>query len=97
MANSYQRRTAAANYRFWKMSSDYDISDAYESYSTAKASAWRYCRYLCERMGGYGLKVVNRNSFVFTAGFESVNPETGVIEFTYITPNYDITIDAPCA
>ena len=94
MANSYQTRTAAANYRCYEMSSDYDISDAYTSYSTEKARAWRYCKDLCDRMNGYGLKVIHHNTFIFTAGFESVDPDTGVVQFTYITPNYDITIDA---
>lgn len=96
MANiSYQKRTARGNYGTWNTSDMFDISQAYGRYSTAKARAWNYCRELCDSMNGYGLKVINHNPFTFTAGFESVDPETGVILFTYITPNYDITIDAP--
>ena len=97
MRTSDMMRTAKGNYRFYEQSSDYDILDAYTTASAAKHRAWRYCRELCDRMDGYGLKVVNHNTFVFTAGFESVDPETGVVMFTYITPNYDITIEAPAA
>lgn len=93
--NSYMKRTARGNYGAYLNSDAYDISQAYGRYSTAKSRAWEYCRELCERLGGYALKVINHNTFTFTAGFESIDPETGVVRFTYITPNYDITIDAP--
>ena len=42
--------------------------------------------------GGVNLKVITRNTDVFTAGFESVNEE-GIPQFTYIAPTYHITID----
>lgn len=95
MSNSYQKRMARGNYGTWNNSELFDIDQAYKTFSVAKYNAWKYCRRLCESMNGYGLKVINHNTFTFTAGFESVDPETGVILFTYITPNYDITIDAP--
>lgn len=95
MSNSYQKRTARGNYSTYERSNTNSIYSAYGKPSSAKVAAWNYCRRLCDSMNGTGLKVVNFNTFMFTAGFESVDPETGVILFTYITPNYDITIDAP--
>lgn len=97
MANiSYQKRTARGNYDTYMRSSMCSIFDAYGKPSAAKVNAWNYCQALCDECGGYGLRVINYNTFTFTAGFETIDIDTGVVQFTYITPNYDITVDAPC-
>ena len=95
MANiSYQKRTARGNISSYDRSTDYSIFDAYDRPSAAKVAAWNDCKALCYECGGYGLKVINHNTFTFTAGFESVDIDTGVVMFHYITPNYHIAVEA---
>ena len=91
--NSYQKRQAKGNIRVWENSRYSSLDSAYGKYSAEKARAWRYCEDLCEKMNGSKLRVLAHNSFIFTAGFEFVDEETGVIKFMYITPNYDVAVD----
>ena len=86
-------KLARQNFKAWQQSSATELSDIYGKYSTRKISAWRNCRYLCQDYDGWNLKLVNHNSFVFTAGFEYVDKETGVLKFMYITPSYNTSIE----
>ena len=88
-----RERTAKTNYQYYKRSDMRSLDDAYTSASNAKHKAWRYCIELCYKMNGHDLKVINKNTFVFTAGFEFVDDESGVCKFMYITPNYDTAIE----
>lgn len=92
MADSYQRRMAKGNIESWKRSADYSLDSAYGRYSSAKANAWKYCRELCAKYEGRGLKVISHNTYMFTAGFEYDNIETGEVMFMFITPSYDVTV-----
>ena len=76
-------------YRAWENSRDYSLDHCFNSYSTAKARAWEYCEKLFHKYDGYGLKVISHNGWIFTAGFEFADPETGEIKFMYITPSKD--------
>ena len=87
----YAERTAKANIESYKRSRMYDIGDAYGRYSSAKAHAWEYCVSRCETLNGDCLKVISKNTFVFTAGFTFM--EDGKRKFYYITPNYDAVVD----
>lgn len=90
---NYQRRTATANINRYNNSTDYSLGDVYGRYSAAKAQAWNYCVELMKKYDGYGLKVLSSNTFMFTAGFLFVDKDTGVIQFMFITPNYDCIVD----
>ena len=88
-----QERTAKARYEDYKRSTDTSLSDVYKSNSTAKNRAWVYCQELCEKHNGTGLKVVSHNSMIFTAGFQFVDKDTGVLRYMHITPSYDTAVD----
>lgn len=79
----------SAIYHAYIRSDKYRLEDCYARYSTAKSHAWDYCVNLMMKFDGWGLKVVSYNGWVFTAGFEYADPETGVISFMYITPSKD--------
>ncbi len=89
MTNRQKEQTARENYRYYKLSSDYTLWDAYTAPSVNKRNAWGYCESLCKEKNGHGLKVVSHNSFVFTAGFEY--EENGEKKYMHITPSYDMT------
>lgn len=89
----YQERTARANITTWERSEAYDLGQVYGRYSTEKGRAWRYCQDLCRKHDGERLRVINHNTFKFTAGFQFADPETGVLRFMYITPSYDVAVD----
>ena len=82
-------RAAKANIKRWERSDEYRLGDAYTDYSYKKEKAFEYCKKLCEKHNGRNLKIVSHNSFVFTAGFEYTDPETGVLMYMHITPSYD--------
>lgn len=81
---------ALANYRNYRNSDMYDIYDAYKNPSFAKTRAFRACADKCAEYGGENLKVVSKNCFIFTAGFEFCDDD-GVVMFAYITPSYIYT------
>lgn len=90
---TYQERQAKANISSWRRSEARSIWQAYGRPSYKKEKAWSYCQDLCRRNNGHDLKVISCNSFKFTAGFEFVDPETGVVRFMYISPAYDVAVD----
>ena len=66
----------------------YDLDDAYKSgASTAKWRAWRYCKDLCEQKNGWGLRVVSKNTYQFTAGF--LFKEDDKLMYMHITSTRD--------
>lgn len=78
MRNAYER---------YESSRDYDLFSCYERPSHAKMQAWEYCKSLCEKHDGYGLKIIGFNTMSFSAGF--VGEIDGEIAFFYITKDYD--------
>lgn len=96
MTKKAMEKQALVNFSAWDRSRDTELYHVYGRFSPAKIAAWEYCKKLCFNNSGYNLRVVNHNTFIFTAGFEFIDPETGVVKFMYITPNYDIAIDMPC-
>ena len=93
MTVNQQKKVARGNINRYENSKDYTLYHAYNKPSTAKTSAWNYCMNLMSKYNGYGLKVISYNTFMFTAGFMFTDKETGVIQFMFITPNYDIAVD----
>lgn len=71
-----------------------NLYEAYGSFSKKKADAWEYCQKKCYDNDGRRLRVISHNSFIFTAGFEFTNPETGVIAICIITPSEDFAFEA---
>lgn len=90
--NSYQIKSAKAHIPMYENSWWYDLRDAYERYSSRKARAWDYCVHKMIEYNGLGLKVISRNTNVFTAGFVFFDKETGEPMFYYITANYDCIV-----
>lgn len=74
-------------YTSYKMSDKLNLYHAYTSFSKAKADAWEYCKELCEKKNGRGLKVIGANSSFFSAGFTF--DEDGYHKFMYITHGGD--------
>lgn len=91
---SYQKRQAAGMIGQWKRSKYGNLNDAYKTGgSDAKRRAWRHCERTCEALKGTDLKVVSKSVNFFSAGFQFVNPETGVVQFYFITASYEIAVD----
>lgn len=84
-----REKRARANIMAWRNSRYTDLHSAYGKCSSRKKDAWEYCEDLCRRKNGEGLRVISRNSHIFTAGFTFPNPDTGELMFMYITPTYD--------
>lgn len=84
-----RQNTARANIGAWRNSRYTDLYSAYGRCSAAKRNAWEYCEDLCAKKNGTGLKVISRNCYRFTAGFEFPHPDTGELMFMYISPTYD--------
>lgn len=83
---------AKGNYEAYLRSEKYSLYDAYDKPSSRKEAAWEYCQNLCAKYDGWGLKVISRNCFIFTAGFLFLST-SGKEKFMYITPNYDRVCD----
>lgn len=90
---NYEKRMATANIDRYNLSTATKLSDVYDKYSPAKASAFEHCKQEMENRKGFGLRILSSNTFMFTAGFLATNKETGVVEFTFISPNYIATVD----
>lgn len=70
-----------------------NLSEVYGRYSTKKAEAFNYCLNLMKRYNGWGLRILTHNSFVFTAGFEFVDPITSHAMVMYITPSKNEAVE----
>ena len=92
MGTTYQKRQAKAHFLDWAQSDLDSLDCCYNSYSGAKFRAWQYCKDLCYRLGGRGLRVITYNTNIFTCGFEYNDKTTDKLMFMYITPNYDCAI-----
>lgn len=74
-------------YESYHRSYMYDLWDAYGRFSPAKSEAWEYCKRLCKKHDGYGLKVIGANTSQFSAGFLFM--KDGKEMFMYITKDSD--------
>lgn len=87
------------NKRAQEISAKYDratatcLSDVYGKWSKAKENAFDYCQRLMAEYRGWNLKILSANTFMFTAGFEFENPETGAIAIMYITPSKNEAVE----
>lgn len=84
-------RTATANYSTYKFSDMYSLFNAYASPSYNKVKAWERCKEICNNLNGHGLKVVSKNTFVFTAGFTF--EKDGKKYYCHITPNHTTSVE----
>ena len=69
------------------------LDEVYGRYSAKKKEAFEYCRNLMMKYNGWGLKILSYNTFMFTAGFEFTDEETGAINIMYITPSKDKAVE----
>ena len=92
MTIAQQKRTARGNIARYQASDLYSLYYAYNKPSIRKINAWDYCANLMEKFGGFGLKIISYNTFMFTAAFV-FDDENGIEHMMYITPNYDIAIE----
>ena len=65
------------------------LDAVYGSYSAAKAHAYRYCKYLCEKYDGYDFCITAANTFTFTVSFDFINPDDNRPMRAIITPRYN--------
>jgi len=92
-AQSYMEHQAIGHIRSWKRSNAKDLNDVYGEFSSAKYIAWKHCEHACKVLNGTDLKVITHNSCTFTAGFQFIDKETGVIRFMYISPTFKYIVD----
>lgn len=78
-----------AKFEQYKRSEMRSLRDAYGSCSKAKENAWDYCVNLMLACNGSGLKVLTKNTFMFTAGFMYTDTE-GRDCFVIITPTKNV-------
>lgn len=64
---------------------------AYDSPSHSKIEAWVNCKNLMNDLKGWGLKVISKNTFMFTVGFQF--EEDGKNKLMYITPSKKIAFE----
>ena len=88
-----QQKMALSNIKAWSNSRASQLHDVYGRYSYNKIRAFEYCKELCYQYNGTMLKIINHNTFIFTAGFQYIDLDTGVIKFMFITPSYNVSID----
>ena len=63
-----------------------ELCHVYKSFSSAKTSAWVYCKNLCKELNGWGMKICSHNAQIFTVGFLFM--KDGKEHLCYITPNH---------
>lgn len=88
-----QERSAKEHVTSYKNSTATGLDDVYGKCSSRKRDAWRYCENLCRNLNGTDLKVVSFNMNVFTAGFQFIDKDTGVVRYMHITPSSDTAVD----
>ena len=79
-------------YERYKDSSKDSLSKAYAKASKKKQDAWDYCKSLCSKYNGEGLRIVSNNVYKFSAGFVGyVKDENGQDRkvFVFITKSAD--------
>ena len=67
------------------------LEQCYGKCSNAKREAWDYCKALCQKKDGSGLKILSRNVYQFTAAFKY--KENGKSYLMYITKSEDRPIE----
>lgn len=87
---SYEKKKAYDNYYYYLKSTDKELNDVYNSYSSAKYDAFIYCKNLKNKLYGRDLRIVRHNRNVFTAGF--VFEINDALYFMYITPSFDAAV-----
>lgn len=83
-----QTKLLRSAYERWQRSTDYELWNVYDNYSDNKENVMDYCRELQFCLDDKGLKIISRNSRVFTVGFEFYHPYAGELCFAYITRDY---------
>lgn len=81
-----QRQESIVN--SYNRSSDTELYHCYSSFSEKKLHAWEYCKNLCYKYNGIGLKIISHNGYVFSAGFK-FEDEQGRQCLMYITKTRD--------
>ena len=87
---SYKKQARDA-YERWQRSDMDELYKAYGSASSAKWNAWEHCKETCYVLGGWGLRVITKNTYMFTAGF--LFEKDGVTKFCHITPTHKEIIE----
>ena len=98
MKNEYIKNTTKKNQRIARGAAQcayenrrwtyLDLYHAYDRPSHAKEQAWRYCKDLRDKLGGWDLLISSRNTFQFSACFKFLDDD-GKLCYAYITRDYD--------
>lgn len=92
MTINQQNARAKAAYQAYQLS-DRDLYSAYSRPSKAKVSVWYDCYRQMTKAHGFGLRVVSKNTQIFTCGYCYRDKKTGVLHFVYITPSYTADVE----
>lgn len=65
------------------------LFNAYSKPSTSKRYIWFKWQRFVQSVNGSDFRVLSRNCFIFTIGFDFVNPETGERMRAKITPTHN--------
>ena len=90
---TYRKRQAESALKRFEFSRYESIFSAYGKPSCAKIRAFQYCVETCEKYNGFKLRILSKNTFMFTCGFFFYDKD-GKKQFYYITPSYDVFIPA---
>ena len=90
---NYRKRQAESALKRFNYILPDTIYKAYKSPSKAKQKAFFDCVNTCNNLNGYNLRIVSKNTNIFTCGF-FFKDESGKEYFYYITPSYDVFIPA---
>lgn len=93
MTKREQMRVAKSKIDDYLLSTDFSLYSVYGRFSEAKQRVWEYCENKMIEYNGESLRIVSHNIYIFTAGFTFIDKTTGVLQFYYITPTYDIIVD----
>ncbi len=75
----------------YNRSSYTELNQCYDRCSNKKQNAWEYCKALCKKYNGNGLKILSYNGYQFTACFKY--EENGKQYLMYINKSEDRPIE----
>lgn len=70
-----------------------NLSEAYAKASSDKWDAFNYCKSKQRELDGFNFRITSYNTYWFTAAFQFIDKETGVLRLYYITRDHDYVCD----
>lgn len=70
-----------------------ELSQAYAKASSEKCNAFNYCKSKQKELDGFNFRITSYNTHYFTAAFQFIDKDTGVLRLYYIARDYDYVCD----